>query len=121
MRHSRPPILVREFIYNRDDPEFLEEFAELELALVNLGYLVAESSKSVFSPHEFGWAECHPRLLAVDVHCAFFDTPHVVSMQSMPPEPVVPADFFDPAGDQPEELRWRGPWKPISNKEVMSR
>ena len=121
LRHSRPPILVREFIYNRSDPEFLEELAELESALADLGYLVADSSESVFSPHEFGGAECRQRLLAVDVHCAFFDAPHVVSRQSVPPDPVVPADFFDPAGDQPEELRWSGPWKPISNKEVLDR
>ena len=121
MRHSRPPISVSEFIYNRNDPEFLEERAELEIALFNLGYHIAGSSKSVFSLHEFGGTESHPRLLAVDLHSAFFDAPHVVPMPSVPAGTVVPADFFDPTGDHLEELLWRGHLKAISNKEVLSR
>ena len=112
---------MREFIYNGNDPEFLEELAELEQALVELGYLVADSAASVISPHEFGGAECRQRLIATDLHCAFFNGSQTVQKPHVTAEPVVPADFFDSTESQPEELQWRGRWRPIVNTEVLSR
>ena len=112
---------MREFICNRDDPEFLEELAELERTLVGYGYFVANSSRSVIPPHQLGGAERRPRLLVIGRHCAFFDGPGFVPTLSDPPEPVVPADLFDSVENQSEELLWTGQWKPVANKEVLSR
>ena len=73
---------------------------------------MANSSRSV-PPHDLGGAERRPRLLAIDLHITFFDAPGAVPTLSVPPEPVVPEDFFNSVKSQQEELLWRGHWRPV--------